>query len=490
MKSRVAFVFALVLSLPLSAQENPPSETVEAAEPARKLRIISEGQTLNYIPKFDGSGPTGLTDSILFENNGKVGINTSDPKVLLHLFGGATSDVAAGFGPDPTYLVGPAFNIGYSGNSYGRSSGFLNVRADALAVAPNPSLRFATADVQRMIITNTGAVGIGTTLPLAPLHLNKANSQSQLYITNNTLYTGLLSALSYSSDNVSLGFDVDWSTATGWKARASTVAWLYKSGGHFKLQGSGGNTVDGMAVANVYQDTDLTTGVTVFRSLEDNDNSARISGGMVHLTGYPTQLKFGNNQFIQDNGTGNMRIFAGANLTVDTNAGGDITMSPGSSNFRVTGNVVVTGNITGAKVLGAVYQDLAEWVPASSDMTPGTVVVLNLGKTNEVMPSSREYDTAVAGVVSAAPGIILGVEGESKEQIATTGRVKVRVDARDKPILVGDLLVTSATPGTAMRSEPMSINGRAFHQPGTIIGKALEPLESGIGEILVLLSMQ
>jgi hypothetical protein len=123
-------------------------------------------------------------------------------------------------------------------------------------------------------------------------------------------------------------------------------------------------------------------------------------------------------------------------------------------------------------------------------MTPGTVVVLNLDKTNEVMPSSRPYDTAVAGVVSAAPGIILGVAGDAKEQIATTGRVKVRVDARTSPVVVGDLLVTSTTPGMAMRSKPMEIGGESFHKPGTIIGKALEPLEGGVGEILVLLSMQ
>jgi hypothetical protein len=36
----------------------------------------------------------------------------------------------------------------------------------------------------------------------------------------------------------------------------------------------------------------------------------------------------------------------------------------------------------------------------------------------------------------------------------------------------------------------MEINGRQFHQPGTIIGKALEPLDGGVGEILVLLSLQ
>ena len=41
-----------------------------------------------------------------------------------------------------------------------------------------------------------------------------------------------------------------------------------------------------------------------------------------------------------------------------------------------------------------------------------------------------------------------------------------------------------------MRSEPLMLSGRTFHQPGTILGKALEPLSEGQGEILVLLSLQ
>jgi hypothetical protein len=96
----------------------------------------------------------------------------------------------------------------------------------------------------------------------------------------------------------------------------------------------------------------------------------------------------------------------------------------------------------------------------------------------------------VAGVVSAQPGITLGKPGTEKEQIATTGRVMVQVDATASPIRVGDLLVTSNIAGVAMKSEPMDIQGRKFHQPGTIIGKALEPMASGRGSILVLLSMQ
>lgn len=151
---------------------------------------------------------------------------------------------------------------------------------------------------------------------------------------------------------------------------------------------------------------------------------------------------------------------------------------------KITGNLTVDGNI------GAKFQDVAEWVPSNADLAPGTVVILDPTASNQVMASGRSYDTTVAGVVSAQPGLILGEAGDAKEQIATTGRVKVRVDASAAPIRIGDLLVTSSRPGTAMRSQPIDVGGAAIHRPGTIIGKALEPLAAGQGEILVLLSLQ
>lgn len=151
-------------------------------------------------------------------------------------------------------------------------------------------------------------------------------------------------------------------------------------------------------------------------------------------------------------------------------------------------NLHVAGNIRADGVIQAKYQDLAEWVPATEPIAPGTVVVV--AARNHVSPSSAAYDTAVAGVVSAQPGIALGEAGQSKVLVATTGRVKVRVDATKSPIREGDLLVSSPARGVAMKSAPLSLDGRSFHQPGTIIGKALEPLEHGSGEILVLLSLQ
>jgi hypothetical protein len=157
--------------------------------------------------------------------------------------------------------------------------------------------------------------------------------------------------------------------------------------------------------------------------------------------------------------------------------------------LHVVGNANFTGAVTGANI-SATYQDVAEWVPASQNLSPGDVVVLNPEKNNEVTLASTPYDTLVAGVVSKQPGLTLGVPADGKEMVATTGRVLVHVDASKSPIKIGDLLVTGEKSGVAMKSEPIDINGRKFHQPGTIIGKALEPLASGEGMILVLLSLQ
>ncbi len=160
-----------------------------------------------------------------------------------------------------------------------------------------------------------------------------------------------------------------------------------------------------------------------------------------------------------------------------------------SAQLDVVGDVHASGNITGGTVR-ATFQDVAEWVPSSEQMPPGTVVIVSESAGNTVAPSLAAYDTRVAGVVSAAPGVLLGVESSSKSKIATTGRVKVRVDATKDPIRLGDLLVTSDKPGVAMKSEPLNLGGVKIHRPGTLIGKALEPLPNGQGEILVLLSLQ
>jgi hypothetical protein len=171
----------------------------------------------------------------------------------------------------------------------------------------------------------------------------------------------------------------------------------------------------------------------------------------------------------------------GTGLYVDQKTNGNVGIG---TSLNVAGNITVGGNIN------AKYQDVAEWVPTLQAMPAGTVVILDIERDNHVTASTRSYDTRVAGVVSAKPGLSLGEAGEGKALVATTGRVKVRVDATRAPIKIGDLLVTGETPGVAMRSQPVELGGVQLHRPGTLIGKALQSLDKGTGEILVLLSLQ
>jgi len=188
-------------------------------------------------------------------------------------------------------------------------------------------------------------------------------------------------------------------------------------------------------------------------------------------------------------GGGSQWTTSGANISY---TGGSVAI--GSTNptatLHVTGDGRFTGSLTVDGNIAAKYQDVAEWVPAAAQLAAGTVVVLDSTKSNQVVSSSSSYDTRVAGVVSTQPGITLGEQSEHKVLVATTGRVRVKVDATDGPIEIGDLLVTSSREGFAMKSMPVEIGGSRIHRPGTLIGKALEPLAGGTGEILVLLSLQ
>jgi len=176
--------------------------------------------------------------------------------------------------------------------------------------------------------------------------------------------------------------------------------------------------------------------------------------------------------------------------TGDTRLSIDSTGNVGIGTAASNAHVDVQGSVSVSGIIYAKFQDVAEWVPATAEMPGGTVVVVGEEADNTVTASTHAYDTRVAGVVSPSPGLLLGVAGESKAKIATTGRVRVRVDATKSPIRKGDLLVTSDRPGMAMKSEPLDVAGVKLHRPGTLIGKALEPLASGEGEILVLLSLQ
>jgi hypothetical protein len=128
--------------------------------------------------------------------------------------------------------------------------------------------------------------------------------------------------------------------------------------------------------------------------------------------------------------------------------------------------------------------DLSAGEPAD----PGTVMVL--GADGSLRISDAPYDTRVAGVISGAgswrPGLVLDrqrVEG-NRVPLALVGKVFCKVDADYSPVMIGDLLTTSLTPGHAMKAAERS---RAF---GAVIGKALQPLPGGRGLLPILVCLQ
>jgi hypothetical protein len=129
--------------------------------------------------------------------------------------------------------------------------------------------------------------------------------------------------------------------------------------------------------------------------------------------------------------------------------------------------------------------DVAEYFSTPEDPEPGTVMVIDPAGGSRLRSSVKAYDTTVAGIVSTEPGVSLGTKedgNDGEKLIAVAGRVPCKVDASYAAIKPGDLLTTSDTPGHAMKATNPAI--------GTILGKALEPLDTGTGTIEVLVTLQ
>jgi hypothetical protein len=197
----------------------------------------------------------------------------------------------------------------------------------------------------------------------------------------------------------------------------------------------------------------------------------------------------GDGIYVGEAGSDGLRI-------LDTVGGNYIHAGSGADpDFIVTNNGTVyadgayncgigPGGEPGTCVIQNSPADFAEMLPCDDGLEPGDVLVV--GPDGKLARSTQAYQSTVVGVYSTQPGYLGGGEHRGHEgyaPLAVVGIVPVKASAENGPIRPGDLLVASATPAHAMKAGPNP-------PQGTILGKALEPLDTSTGTILVLVMLQ
>jgi hypothetical protein len=157
--------------------------------------------------------------------------------------------------------------------------------------------------------------------------------------------------------------------------------------------------------------------------------------------------------------------------------------------FRVeqTGAVLADGAFYGSAFLTG-FADIAEWVRVTEPVQPGDVLELDPTQPGSYRMARGLATTLVAGVVSTEPGLVLGSPTHylppttnAQALLALSGIVPVKVTNEGGPIQSGDLLVSSSTPGCAMRWDGVQSPSCSF------IGKALGGFDGEYGTVVVLL---
>jgi hypothetical protein len=216
--------------------------------------------------------------------------------------------------------------------------------------------------------------------------------------------------------------------------------------------------------------------------------------GTAYFYGVQGNVKTALQQFDRNH---NYVLFEGGNVGIGT-------VTPGAK-LEVDGNVKLTSG-SGASITfadGTVQStaytgvtcggDYAESVDVAGPRTsyePGDVLVIGPDRGSDVVKSSESYSTLVTGVFSTKPGVVGRRQttdlkaSKTEVPMAIIGIVPTKVSAENGPIKRGDLLVTSSTPGYAMKGTDHS------KMLGAVIGKALGNLDSGSGVVEAVITLQ
>jgi len=182
----------------------------------------------------------------------------------------------------------------------------------------------------------------------------------------------------------------------------------------------------------------------------------------------------------------------GTGLLIDHNGstGHLAVFRSGSSSqirFDKTGKGFFNG---GTQTGGADVAEAFEVEGMIMEYEPGDVLVISTESDRTMEKSNAPYSTFVAGVHATKPGVLLterDVEDSHEDTVplGVVGVIPTKVCGENGAIRRGDLLVTSSTPGHAMRGTERE------RMLGAVLGKALENFDGkGTGVIKVLVNVK
>jgi hypothetical protein len=556
--------------LSLKAARLSSSESTQLApEPSATIDNGATPGTVNRIPRFDS--PTSIVDSVMFQNNNRIGVNTTTPDAILNVFG--------------TSAEGP--NVLISNNlTFGMRVGLTPSNVGYFGSTNLTPVQVQTNNLPRIFVTTGGNVGIGTTVPSSRLEVQDLAANAPSILVSNNLTFGMRMGLTasnagyFGSTNLTpvqihtngisrVHVDTQGRVGIGTVSPVSTLDVLSNStlAGVRATQPAVGPGVYSMAApppAGVRGDaTNASTGVStgLLGSAVGPDAigvsgqntatfgngigvfgiSASTSGsalwGESVATGGDAVGVFGRSasasgtgvfgiatassgdavgvfgRSISAGGTGvwgevtgtsgvNYGVYGRVTTsnttssagTFDTTGSGNILLGRAGSSpvnvFRVdsTGRGFFNG---GTQTAGADFAESVEVMDTRAQYQPGDLIGIDVAGIRRFTKIAEPYSTLVAGIYSTKPGILASPHGidDPRPQVqeiplAIVGIVPCKVSNENGPIKPGDLLVSSSTPGHAMKGTDRA------RMNGAVIGKALQPMSGTTGVIEVLVSLQ
>lgn len=452
--------------------------TADSATGAGVRAFAMHGNGTNYAIRghtFSASGYAGYFTGGRNYFEGRVGIGTDNPQRSLHVAASANPEIRL----QDTSGGGKTFHLGISTN--------------------DGSFRLAESGIaDRLVISSSGMLGLNNTSPVAPLSFsNTLGNKISLWGTSPTAMYGLGiqgNLLQIYADgpgsSVAIGHGSSTAFTESMRVLGNGNVGIGTSNPQFKFDVFG---VDNVARFD---------GTATFGTIVSITNRSSSPGRNFSLITTGTDHSAGLGKFIFRDVTAasdRMCIDHNGNVGIGTNAPVaklDVIGTTRTQVLQITGGSDIAEpyniHVAGAAGNASVPADNAICTAAPNEIRPGMVVSIDPSRIGELRIANRAYDSTVAGVISGANGVNVGLmltqEGsvaDGKHPVAMSGRVWCMVDAdANGAIRAGDLLTTSDTPGHAMRASDRN------RMHGAVIGKAMSSLENGQGLVLVLVNLQ